>query len=143
MNLQLEGQGFCSLPSSISLPTAKHDHNHFRSIHTPQSHTNMYQSERESSDAASTCPSKPRKECLASSPDIPRTIPTAHLHSLRPSKVLSSSLPVKDKQVTSYSQLKPGETKTVSIKVAVENASIWWPASWGAQPLYTVQTNLL
>lgn len=39
--------------------------------------------------------------------------------------------------------LKPGESRTVSIKVSVENASIWWPARWGAQPLYTVQANLL
>jgi exo-1,4-beta-D-glucosaminidase len=40
-------------------------------------------------------------------------------------------------------ELKPGESRTVSVKVSVENASIWWPASWGAQPLYTVQANLL
>lgn len=40
-------------------------------------------------------------------------------------------------------ELKPGESRTVSIKVGVENASVWWPARWGAQSLYTVQANLL
>jgi exo-1,4-beta-D-glucosaminidase len=45
--------------------------------------------------------------------------------------------------ITRSLELKPGESRTVSIKTVVENALIWWPARWGAQPLYTVQTNLL
>lgn len=40
-------------------------------------------------------------------------------------------------------ELKPGESRTVSIKVPIKNAAIWWPARWGTQPLYTVQASLL
>ncbi|KAJ5584025.1 uncharacterized protein N7459_003825 [Penicillium hispanicum] len=40
-------------------------------------------------------------------------------------------------------EMKPGEAKTVSIKVPIKNPQIWWPAQWGKQPLYTVQANAI
>ncbi|KAJ5152597.1 Exo-beta-D-glucosaminidase [Penicillium canariense] len=45
--------------------------------------------------------------------------------------------------ITHSLELRPGENKTISIRVPVENAKIWWPARWGAQPLYTVQASAL
>ncbi|KAJ5110541.1 hypothetical protein N7532_001076 [Penicillium argentinense] len=35
--------------------------------------------------------------------------------------------------------LRPGQELTAFIKVRIDDARIWWPASWGDQPLYEVQ----
>lgn len=37
--------------------------------------------------------------------------------------------------------LLPGQVKTVSISSDLPNPQIWWPASWGSQPLYSVSVN--
>jgi exo-1,4-beta-D-glucosaminidase len=34
-------------------------------------------------------------------------------------------------------RLDPGERLTVSLPITLNNPQIWWPASWGSQPLYT------
>ncbi|EPS26344.1 putative exo-beta-glucosaminidase [Penicillium oxalicum 114-2] len=36
-------------------------------------------------------------------------------------------------------ELQPGERKTISLTTTIKNAAIWWPATWGDQPLYTIQ----
>lgn len=36
--------------------------------------------------------------------------------------------------------LMAGEEKTVSLVVVIDDAQIWWPAQWGAQPLYSIKT---
>ncbi|KAG5208097.1 Exo-beta-D-glucosaminidase [Trichophyton interdigitale] len=33
--------------------------------------------------------------------------------------------------------LKPGEQQTIEMNTTIRNPSVWWPASWGNQPLYT------
>lgn len=38
--------------------------------------------------------------------------------------------------------LMPGEKRTASIRVGVENPQIWWPASWGPQSLYSVHATI-
>lgn len=35
--------------------------------------------------------------------------------------------------------LKPGEQQTIKLNTTIQNPSLWWPASWGDQPLYTAQ----
>ncbi|EFQ96883.1 exo-beta-D-glucosaminidase [Nannizzia gypsea CBS 118893] len=35
--------------------------------------------------------------------------------------------------------LNPGEGKTIEMSITIKNPKIWWPASWGDQPLYTAQ----
>ncbi|KAJ5691792.1 Glycoside hydrolase family 2 N-terminal [Penicillium macrosclerotiorum] len=40
-------------------------------------------------------------------------------------------------------KLKPNEKKTTSVKATIRDPSIWWPASWGDQPLYSVQAQTL
>lgn len=40
-------------------------------------------------------------------------------------------------------ELKAGENKTLSIRVPIKNPQIWWPARWGAQPLYTVHASAM
>ena len=35
-------------------------------------------------------------------------------------------------------KLRPGEQKTISLDVEINNPQIWWPAQWGEQPLYKV-----
>ncbi|KAF3484434.1 exo-beta-D-glucosaminidase [Arthroderma uncinatum] len=35
--------------------------------------------------------------------------------------------------------LKPGEWKTITMDINPKNPKIWWPATWGDQPLYTAQ----
>ncbi|KAJ9612135.1 hypothetical protein H2200_003732 [Cladophialophora chaetospira] len=50
----------------------------------------------------------------------------------------------KGSQVTTVSQpvsLPPGQSKTVSMITDLSNPQIWWPASWGSQPLYTVSVS--
>lgn len=37
--------------------------------------------------------------------------------------------------------LPAGQSKTVSLITDVSNPQIWWPASWGSQPLYTVSVS--
>jgi exo-1,4-beta-D-glucosaminidase len=37
--------------------------------------------------------------------------------------------------------LLPGQVKTVSISSDLAQPQIWWPASWGSQPLYSVSVN--
>lgn len=39
--------------------------------------------------------------------------------------------------------LNANEEKTVAITVELKNPKIWWPAAWGAQPLYTVQLDAI
>lgn len=41
-------------------------------------------------------------------------------------------------QFTRDFQLMPGEERRASIIIGITNAQIWWPASWGSQPLYSV-----
>ncbi|KAK6832714.1 hypothetical protein RU639_003918 [Aspergillus parasiticus] len=36
-------------------------------------------------------------------------------------------------------KLEPYKSATVSIDVVLKNPKIWWPATWGKQPLYTVK----
>jgi exo-1,4-beta-D-glucosaminidase len=38
-------------------------------------------------------------------------------------------------------RLQPGEGKTVSMTVSLDDPQIWWPSSWGDQPLYKVSAN--
>lgn len=44
--------------------------------------------------------------------------------------------------VRSTFQLGAGETRTVRINTTIWNASIWWPAQWGDQPLYTAHVSV-
>ncbi|KAJ5467889.1 hypothetical protein N7475_005641 [Penicillium sp. IBT 31633x] len=46
-------------------------------------------------------------------------------------------------QLNDAFELKPNERKTVSINATFGNPDIWWPASWGEQPLYTVQADAI
>ena len=39
----------------------------------------------------------------------------------------------------SMASLEPGEEKTVSLAIDIENPQIWWPAQWGTQPLVSSQ----
>ncbi|PLB46521.1 glycoside hydrolase [Aspergillus steynii IBT 23096] len=39
-------------------------------------------------------------------------------------------------------KLEAQKNTTVSITVLIRNASIWWPAAWGSQPVYTVHLNV-
>ncbi|KAL1956109.1 hypothetical protein VTO42DRAFT_7628 [Malbranchea cinnamomea] len=38
--------------------------------------------------------------------------------------------------------LAPGEDQTASLDTVIEEPKIWWPASWGEQPLYEVALNV-
>lgn len=40
-------------------------------------------------------------------------------------------------------ELRAGENKTLSILVPIQKPQIWWPARWGAQPLYTVHASTM
>lgn len=40
-------------------------------------------------------------------------------------------------------ELRAGEKKTLSIQVPIKKPQIWWPARWGAQPLYTVHASTM
>jgi exo-1,4-beta-D-glucosaminidase len=39
--------------------------------------------------------------------------------------------------------LKASEERLVAINVTIANPDIWWPATWGEQPLYTVQADAI
>ncbi|KAJ5241801.1 Exo-beta-D-glucosaminidase [Penicillium citrinum] len=38
--------------------------------------------------------------------------------------------------------LMPGEERTASVRVGINNPEIWWPASWGPQSLYSVHATI-
>ncbi|KAJ5960781.1 Glycoside hydrolase family 2 immunoglobulin-like beta-sandwich [Penicillium vulpinum] len=44
-------------------------------------------------------------------------------------------------QISGTFDLKANEKKTVSIAATIANPDIWWPATWGQQPLYTVKAD--
>ncbi|KAJ5979835.1 Glycoside hydrolase family 2 N-terminal [Penicillium waksmanii] len=45
-------------------------------------------------------------------------------------------------QFTRNFSLMPGQKKKASIRVSVEKPQIWWPASWGSQPLYSAHATM-
>lgn len=40
-------------------------------------------------------------------------------------------------------ELRANENRTLSIRTPIERPQIWWPARWGAQPLYTVHASTM
>ncbi|KAH0542515.1 hypothetical protein FGG08_003111 [Glutinoglossum americanum] len=51
----------------------------------------------------------------------------------------------KGSQKASVSQtvkLQPGEEKTVSMTVSLDDPQVWWPSAWGDQPLYKVRADV-
>ncbi|KAI9769906.1 MAG: hypothetical protein M1839_003307 [Geoglossum umbratile] len=43
--------------------------------------------------------------------------------------------------VSQTARLRPNEEKTVSMTVSLDDPQVWWPSSWGKQPLYRVTAN--
>ncbi|KAJ5281978.1 Glycoside hydrolase family 2 immunoglobulin-like beta-sandwich [Penicillium angulare] len=45
--------------------------------------------------------------------------------------------------ISGFFELNAGETKTVSIRSAIRNPQIWWPATWGEQPMYVAHVDAM
>ncbi|KAI9760173.1 MAG: hypothetical protein M1840_002590 [Geoglossum simile] len=57
------------------------------------------------------------------------------------SGIIQTEAGSQEASVSQTCRLQPSERKTISMTVSLDNPQIWWPSSWGDQPLYRVSVN--